>query len=74
MNLGRGSDSFCKVFVARLSEKGHANESGKLLAPLIRPLPSYDEAVLGKKSAAGGTHDRVVCLGLPKNRAEIQKT
>jgi len=28
-------------------------ESGKLLAPLIKPLPSYDEVVLGKKSAAG---------------------
>lgn len=28
-------------------------ESGKLLAPLIKPLPSYDEAVLGKKSVAG---------------------
>ena len=28
-------------------------QSGKLLAPFIKPLPSYDEAVLGKKSAAG---------------------
>jgi hypothetical protein len=27
-------------------------ESGKLLAPFIKPLPSYDDAVLGKKSAA----------------------
>ena len=53
MTLGRGSDSFCKVFVAKLSEKEPANESGILLAPLIKPLPSYDEAVLGKKSAAG---------------------
>jgi hypothetical protein len=55
MTLGRGSDSFCKVFVARLSEKGHANESGILLAPpaLIKLLSSYGEAVLGKKSAAG---------------------
>jgi hypothetical protein len=26
-------------------------ESGKLLSPFIKPLPSYDEAVLGKKSA-----------------------
>jgi hypothetical protein len=28
-------------------------QAGKLLAPFIKPLPSYDEAVLGKKSAAG---------------------
>jgi hypothetical protein len=27
-------------------------ESAKLLAPLIKPLPSFNEAVLGKKSAA----------------------
>jgi len=27
-------------------------QSGKLLAPLIKPLPSFDEMVLGKKSAA----------------------
>jgi hypothetical protein len=27
-------------------------ESGKLLAPLIKPLPSFDEVVLGKKAAA----------------------
>jgi hypothetical protein len=27
--------------------------SGKLLAPLIKPLPSFDEMVLGKKSATG---------------------
>jgi len=53
MTLGWGSDCFCKVFVARPSEKEHANESGKLLAPLIKPLPSYHEAVSGKKSAAG---------------------
>jgi hypothetical protein len=26
-------------------------ESGKLLAPFIKPLPSYDEVVLGKKAA-----------------------
>jgi hypothetical protein len=25
--------------------------SGKLLAPLIKPLPTFDEMVLGKKSA-----------------------
>ena len=25
-------------------------ESGKLLAPFIKPLPSFDEMVLGKKS------------------------
>jgi hypothetical protein len=28
-------------------------ESAKLLAPLIKPLPSFDEAVLGKSHAAG---------------------
>ena len=28
-------------------------ESGKVLAPFIKPLPSYDEAVLSKKWAAG---------------------
>src|SRR5215469_996192 len=28
-------------------------ESGKLLAPLIKPLPSFDEVVLGNKSAVG---------------------
>jgi hypothetical protein len=28
-------------------------ESAKLLAPLIKPLPSFDEAVLGKTQAAG---------------------
>jgi hypothetical protein len=28
-------------------------ESGKLLAPLIKPLPSFDEVVLGKTQAAG---------------------
>lgn len=27
-------------------------ESGKLLAPLIKPLTSFDEVVLGKKTAA----------------------
>jgi hypothetical protein len=27
-------------------------QSGKLLAPFIKPLPSYDEMVLGKKAAA----------------------
>jgi hypothetical protein len=27
-------------------------ESGKLLAPLIKPLPSFDEMVLGKKSVS----------------------
>jgi hypothetical protein len=27
-------------------------ESGKLLAPFIKPLPSYDEMVLGKKAGA----------------------
>ena len=27
-------------------------QSGKLLAPLIKPLPSFDEVVLGKKTAA----------------------
>ena len=26
-------------------------ESAKLLAPLIKPLPSFDEAVLGKTAA-----------------------
>jgi hypothetical protein len=29
--------------------------SGKLLAPLIKPLPSFDEMVLGKKSATGAS-------------------
>jgi len=29
-----------------------SEESGKLLAPLIKPLPSYDEMVLGKKASA----------------------
>jgi hypothetical protein len=28
-------------------------ESGKLLAPLIKPLPSFDEVVLGRSQAAG---------------------
>jgi hypothetical protein len=28
-------------------------DSGKLLAPFIKPLPSYDEMVRGKKAAAG---------------------
>ena len=27
-------------------------ESGKLLAPFIKPLPSYDEMVLGKRSVS----------------------
>jgi hypothetical protein len=27
-------------------------QSAKLLAPLIEPLPSYNEVVLGKKSAS----------------------
>jgi hypothetical protein len=27
-------------------------ESGKLLAPFIKPLPSFDDMVLGKKAAA----------------------
>ena len=30
-----------------------SEESGKLLAPYIKPLPSFDEMVLGKKAAAG---------------------
>jgi hypothetical protein len=29
-----------------------SEESGRLLAPLIKPLPSFDEVVLGKKTAA----------------------
>jgi hypothetical protein len=29
--------------------------SGKLLAPLIKPLPSFDEMVLGKKSATAAS-------------------
>jgi hypothetical protein len=28
-------------------------ESAKLLAPFIKPLPSFDEYVLGKSQAAG---------------------
>ncbi|MGB8768155.1 MAG: hypothetical protein WCC92_00960, partial [Candidatus Korobacteraceae bacterium] len=28
------------------------DQSAKLLAPLIKPLPSFDEAVLGKSKAA----------------------
>jgi len=40
-----------EVFKLASADVLTTEQSGKLLAPLIKPLPSFDEMVLGKKAA-----------------------